>query len=393
MNTRNNQFLPRTQVGRRFLVSVAFGLSALGMAGWILAQGGGSSGLSVHEWGTFTAVAGEDGQAVEWQPLAPVPELPSFVEHFGYANFKNGLRGTIRMETPVMYFYSPQDVTISVKVAFARGMITEWYPHASRVEPRGEIRNTNLTHTQTNGTIAWKDITVSPHAAGVFPREGQENRYYAARETGSSPVRVMTSEGEQQEKFLFYRGVSAAPPPLSAKLNPDGRLLVTNLGKEGVPALFLFERRGENVGYRAEGALTGETVLDPPDLHLTVDSLCQELEGDLVAGGLYPDEARAMVTTWRDSWFEEGSRLIYLVPRGYIDSVLPLSVDPEPEQIVRVFVGRLEIVTPATARAVEAALASDNWPALNKYGRFLDPILQIVKERHAQLSQRVRSQP
>jgi hypothetical protein len=51
-------------------------------------------------------------------------------------------------------------------------------------------------------------------------------------------------------------------------------------------------------------------------------------------------------------------------------------VNPAPGQIVRVFVGRLEIVTPATAKAVKTAVASDDEVTLNKYGRFLEPILQ-----------------
>jgi hypothetical protein len=86
-----------------------------------------------------------------------------------------------------------------------------------------------------------------------------------------------------------------------------------------------------------------------------------------------------MVQTWRDSWFEEGSRLIYIVPRGFIGKVLPLAVNPAPGQIVRVFVGRLEIVTPATAKAVKTAVASDDEVTLNKYGRFLEPILQSAR--------------
>ncbi len=37
---------------------------------------------------------------------------------------------------------------------------------------------------------------------------------------------------------------------------------------------------------------------------------------NLTASGLYEKEARAMVATWDDAWFrEEGSRLLYLVPR------------------------------------------------------------------------------
>ena len=35
-----------------------------------------------------------------------------------------------------------------------------------------------------------------------------------------------------------------------------------------------------------------------------------------------------MVETWRDSWFEEGSRLIYIVPSRAIDAILPLQIEP-----------------------------------------------------------------
>ena len=87
-----------------------------------------------------------------------------------------------------------------------------------------------------------------------------------------------------------------------------------------------------------------------------------------------------MLETWKDSWFEEGSRLIYIVPRGFIDNVLPLTIDPAPGKIVRVFVGRLEVVTPATAMAVKTAVARNDAGTLNKYGRFLESILQIIRQ-------------
>lgn len=222
-----------------------------------------------------------------------------------------------------------------------------------------------------------------PNLSGEFPREVGKNRYYAARETASAPLRVKTAAGDQQEKFLFYRGVSAAALPLSARQNGDGELVVKSLDENGIPAMILFERRGERVGYRLVRAPADETVLDPPVLTGSLDSLCGELEGILVDQGLYRDEAHAMVETWRDSWFEEGNRLIYIVPRGFIDKTLPLTIHPAPAQIVRVFVGRLEIVTPATARAVETALASNDEGTLNKYGRFLEPILQNLREKHS----------
>src|SRR5438132_371630 len=59
--------------------------------------------------------------------------------------------------------------------------------------------------------------------------------------------------------------------------------------------------------------------------------------------GLYPKEAAAMVDTWRDSWFEPGSRLFYVAPRQAVDAILPLNVTPAPGSVVRVFVGRIEL--------------------------------------------------
>jgi hypothetical protein len=286
------------------------------------------------------------------------------------------------METPVLYFYSPRDLTVSARVSFAKGLITEWYPHADRVQPGGVVTDTSLSQLPSDGSIGWNHVTVSPNLAGEFPTEVQPNPYYAARETASSPLRVQASTGEQREKFLFYRGVSASPLPISARLTPDGKLVIESLSEDEIPNAILFERRSERVGYRLTGALTDATTVDPPVLNGSVDSLYGDLEEILVGQGLYRDEAHAMVETWKDSWFGEGCRLIYIVPSGFIDKVLPLTIDPVPGQIVRVFVGRLEIVTPATAMAVRTALAHNDEATLDKYRRFLEPILQTVKQGH-----------
>jgi hypothetical protein len=341
-----------------------------------------ASDVTVHEWGTFTSIAGKDGAAAEWSPLTGSTDLPQFVEHFREPNFKLGLRGTIRMETPVLYFYSPRDATVSVNVSFSKGVITEWYPHADRVEPSGVLRDALLSRLKSDGNITWSHVAISPNLSGEFPREARSDRYYAARETSSTPLHIKTTTTDQQEKFLFYRGVSAAPLPLSTMQNADGRLLIKSLDASEIPAIILFERRGDRVGYRRVRSPTVGTVVEPPELNGDLDSLYRDVEGTLVDQGLYPDEARAMVDTWRDTWFEEGSRLIYIVPRGFIDHILPLMINPAPTQIVRVFVGRLEIVTPATANAVETALASRDEATLKKYERFLEPILQTIKEEH-----------
>ena len=341
------------------------------------------SGLTAHEWGTFTSIAGEQGQAVEWSPLTGSTDLPAFVEHFRNAGFKLGLRGTVRMETPVLYFYNSREETVSVSVRFAKGVITEWYPQASRVEPTTALYDASLNGKRPDGSISWDAVAVTPDLRPDFPADNQANHYYAARQTASTPILVKTPRGEQREKFLFYRGVANFPVPVTARLTNGGQVLIENRGKEEIPGVILFERRGEKMGFRVAGALKDRAILDAPDLTQTVDSLGRELEGLLVSRGLYQDEAHAMVETWRNSWFEEGSRLLYLVPDGFVNAVLPLSIRPAPVQTLRVFVGRLELVTPATEKAVERALATHDGAELSKYGRFLEPILQSMMKKES----------
>jgi hypothetical protein len=382
-----NPFATESAPHRRFSASSLFRLLGAGLLAILLAASAYLSfaqkqsavpGLIVHEWGTFTSIAGNDGGAIEWLPLSAVTDLPGFVEGAGSVNLKSGLRGTLRMETPVIYFYSPREATVSVKVAFAKGLITEWYPHASRVEPATPPANVALSRMRSNGTISWDSVTLTPNLAANFPRENRGSHYYAARETDAVPLRINSSSGKQQEKFLFYRGVASLSPPVSARVSPDGKIELRNLGAQPIPALILFERRGDKLGYRILHASQDRAILDAPALTGSLDSLRGEIENLLVAQGLYPAEAHAMVETWRDSWFEEGSRLFYILPRPFVDSVLPLSIHPAPAQIVRVFVGRFELVTPATEKSVKAALAARDGDTLRKYGRFFDPILEVI---------------
>ena len=337
-----------------------------------------SSELTVHEWGTFTSISARDGRPIDWLPLTGSTDLPSFVEHLHEPNFKGGLWGTIRMETPVIYFYAPRETTVSVNVSFAKGLITEWYPHsatAGAIDPRKDF---SLFLMQGQGAISWNSVHIEPGGATDFPRDSTNNRYYAARETSSAPIRVGTPTGDQHERFLFYRGVSALAPPISAGLSDGGTVLVHSLVQGEVPDVILFERRGSKVGYRILDPLRDQTSLVPPPLEGSLPALFSDLEGILISQGLHADEAHAMLETWKTSWFEEGSRLFYIVPRNFVDSVLPLSVSPVPTEITRVFVGRLELITPATEQAVESAFASGDRATLAKYSRFLEPILQTA---------------
>jgi hypothetical protein len=316
--------------------------------------------------------------------------LPTFVEHLREPNFKGGLRGTVRMETPVLYFYSPRETSIAVTVSFAKGLITEWYPHAVPLAEFNPRTDFSLDQKRTIGGITWKSVQVEPAASADFPRDIYENHYYAARETSSAPLRVPTPSGDQRERFLFYRGVSAFTPPLTATLSADSSVLIQNHLNQEIPDVILFERRGNTVGYRILGPLRDQAALAPPPLEGSLDSLFSDLEGILISQGLHADEAHAMLETWKNSWFEQGSRLFYIVPRSFVDTVLPLSISPAPAEISRVFVGRDELITPATEQAVESAFASSDRATLAKYSRFLPTILQTMIDESTNPSRQQR---
>jgi hypothetical protein len=306
-------------------------------------------------------------------------DLPDFVERF-YPALKIGLRGTVRMETPVLYFYSPRALTVSVHVDFSRGMITEWYPQARNSARVEGFTPASLFQKGADGWIAWDSVMLEPELPAAFPRDEEDsnNHYYAARETQATPLRVHTSGGDQRERFLFYRGVSTFPVPISATLNPKGDLLVRSLDDNEIPDMILFERRGDHVGYRMIPGPEKEAALRPPELTANIETLYSDLEQILEARGLYQTEAHAMLQTWRHSWFEEGSRLFYIVPASFVDAILPLKITPAPGQTVRVFVGRLEIITPATEKAVADALKNHDKATLARYSRFLEPIIEEV---------------
>ena len=93
-----------------------------------------------------------------------------------------------------------------------------------------------------------------------------------------------------------------------------------------------------------------------------------------------------MIETWRDSWFEEGTRLFYMIPRASVDAILPLDIEPRPAEVVRVFVGRLEIITPEMQTEVEHAVRQNDLPTLRKHGRFLEPIAKSLEARFSSAS-------
>jgi hypothetical protein len=196
-------------------------------------------------------------------------------------------------------------------------------------------------------------------------------------------------EKTEHEKFLFYRGVGNFSLPLAVKLQGD-KVVVENIEGEGVGKAVIFESRGGRRGYIVRDLPKGETALDRPTLDDKIDNLRQDIKAMLMSHGLYEREADAMLNTWRDSWFEEGLRVFCIMPRKATDEILPINIDPQPLELVRVLVGRTELITPEMEKNVVEQIRRLDDPStsvretalkeIKKYRRFTEPILRQVQE-------------
>jgi hypothetical protein len=203
-----------------------------------------------------------------------------------------------------------------------------------------------------------------------------------------------TNPAPEIEKFLFYRGVGNFPTPLVVRVGGDGGISMTNTGTEPLKHMILLTVSGGSGSYRRVDALKRGAETPSYDLgtggKLPMAQLRKQVEDtmteDLVAEGLYLREARAMVNTWRDSWFcEEGTRVLYVLPRKWTDETLPLEMKPTPKELVRVMVGRAEVIMPSVENHLaeevgmvekgETGAAERLKHSLRSMGRFGEPAL------------------
>ena len=340
--------------------------------------------LVVHEWGTFTSLVDDQGRELSGINVDDEP-VPSFVnnlspfllsspvvssEHWLYRS-KGAPRHhplvTLRLETPVIYFYPPagqrEPLKLDVSVRFRGGWLTEFYPHAHADAPglkNGRFEFSAL-NSQTTGSLAWNDLSVGTD--GVGPQT-DEAVWLAPRKVQAANI---TSVDGQSERYLFYRGVGHLHAPLRATLDRQAgevafqanfNEVLSSGQKSRIPQLWLIQVKPD--GGCAYRTLDGFDVTAESTARLSEASyrfegpefnpanrqrLEAEMHAALVADGLFPDEATALLSTWQRAYFKSpGLRVFYLVPRVWTDHYLPLSISRD-ATIDRVMIGRLELIS------------------------------------------------
>ncbi|MEM9282273.1 MAG: hypothetical protein AAGA96_10630 [Verrucomicrobiota bacterium] len=337
------------------------------------------SALVVHEWGTFTSIYGSDGTmltGIERDEEA----LPPFVYSHGIADgqpqffdlskpeqalefqvMRKGIKRpvqnvTVKMETPVLYFYSPEAMNAKVSVGFRGGSISQWYPARSggekmpplwREDKEGNRYIVPIDFAEPyDGSIEW-DITVEPRTPDTEFDVMKDHELPNWLHPRAPQSNLLRNANDETETYLFYRGLGNFEQPISYRI--DGGKLSVEISDD-IPFLIVLDIQSANYGrvlWSGKPGTKESIELAGSDSGFIRNQVYESLKGALTDAGLYDDEAAAMLRTWWTSYFSTpGLRAFWIVPRGFTDEVLPISVEPAPSQMERVLLGRSEILTP-----------------------------------------------
>lgn len=340
-----------------------------------------ASAYTLHEWGTFTSVSGSDGVLLSGLKREE-ERLPGFVHALdGMKNvgpmsayMKGFIPGrplrnvTIKMETPVIYFYSDKPFHAEVKVGFEGGSISQWYPQRAGGETPPPL-NLAVKTTSSDldehfiksggidfgdhkrGEISWELEVMDPDAPRSLSFKPDETMsWIRPRNSDANILKI----GEEYEDYLFYRGVGNFDLPVTFTVDENETLKIKNTGSEKVPFLFVQEvtpdlkvryfSMSEGLTAGSQSEIREEEFVETAQWQKVV---YQEMANGLSETGLHEQEVNSMLQTWWHSYFQKpGLRVFWIVPNDETERILPLQVSPAPEKQVRVLVGRSEVLRP-----------------------------------------------
>lgn len=357
-----------------------------------------TKGMVVHEWGTFTTLHATDGTHLSGLYFDE-EQLPRFTyQHGDFTKRADAVyreKGfdisptneprnvTVKMETPVIYFYSSKSQNATVQVDFPQGIISQWYPQNTS----GNKMHDNWDFTKPyKGGMKWKVRVLPPNSTKELtpPKEEETKIWTSPRATDSN---LVESKKGEVEKFIFYRGVANFTIPIETKFVNNDELTVKNTGPNTLPKVFVYEKKtdgSENFWWNGELKSGAEQKINFSTQPPTKADFAI-FEQALKDVGLYEKEAKAMLATWEQSYFKHpGLRVFWIVPEQNVNELLPLKISPRPTEVKRVFMGRIDLLTPTFEK--ELLEEYQQYPTLKKYS--LDRYYKGYLERAEQLKKK-----
>ena len=316
--------------------------------------------LVVHEWGTFTSVQGSDGIALEG--LQHEEEQPAAVRVLALrrcASVRSATAATRdsrstssnvtqKMETPVIYFHSPEPLRAAAARRLREGPALAVVPgERSPRSARGRESRRRTARPLAKIESSFLEWEVDVLAPGEGERDlpavpkgsplvlaatsGLESRAHACR------GRPADRPGRDGEVPLLPRRRTLRTSDDRARTEAGSRIVRLERGEGGRPGALRPARRGGRGQFDyVNGLAAGEELkISRPISRGRARSgrdgrdLVPALVAKLVERGLYADEAEAMARTWERSYFRtDGLRVLYVVPDGMTRAILPLRWSP-----------------------------------------------------------------
>jgi hypothetical protein len=217
------------------------------------------------------------------------------------------------------------------------------------------------------------------------------NIYSHARNVASNVIQA----GSEKEKFIFYRGLGRFQPRMDIQSEKGSISITQCVGCGEVrEAILVHVNEAGKAALLPLGRITDQPFGRSVTVRASrVQELIQEssrsdgrnrhiLWKTLVGAGLNHDEAQSMVDTWAHGYLAiPGLRLLYVLPREEVETILPMRIFPQPDSVERVFIGRIELLLDTQENELlDQILRLRDLFEPTSLGRFAEPILHRLRE-------------
>jgi hypothetical protein len=321
-------------------------------------------GFLVHEWGVWRVH--NDVHAANADMRATWDELPAFV--YGQTttrDFPRHWEEAKLVKKPVIFFHAPRAMEAEVRVDFPSGVPAVWWPATENPAYfQDEFRGRNTTPDRPVKYLQWKlQLKESLWKNRQLPERKPLSKTHwmnTLREVKCDEVYAPVGQrnfGLEREKFVYYDGLLPHGDTVSIKIEKE-HVSLNNQAKTAIFDVWVIDNRDATkprVGRlpRLDGSETKDVDLTAQKGERWAEDAGKALTAQLKDAGLNEDEGAALTTIWSDEFFHsEGVTLLYRLPQEEYDRLLPLTVKPRPEKIVRVGLVQQVSCDPALAERV-----------------------------------------
>jgi hypothetical protein len=308
-------------------------------------------GFLVHEWGVWRVH--DDIELSNADRRAQWDELPEFV--YGQTTTRDFPRHWERppldVNKPVIFLHAPVAMQAELHVDFLAGVPAVWWPATENPAYLGleyMIDGQPKKPEKTAKFLEWKLSLKRPLWPVVqsppFKELSKLHWMQTLRDVKCDDVFVSVGERNstvEHEKFVYYDGLLPRVKAFAITVDKD-KVALKNQERFTAFDIWIIDNR--DAAKPRVGRLQRVDAGSAKDIELTaqadahwIENAGKELTAQLKKAGLNEDEAASLTTIWTADFFRSaGVTLFYRVPQEEYDRLLPLTVKPRPEKIVRV---------------------------------------------------------